>query len=396
MIDWRAEIDASLDARVDFLREFRRRLHAHPEPSREEVQTTRAIAGVLAEAGVPFRLPPSGRGVVADSPVEGEPRRVALRADIDALRLQDEKDVPYRSSRDGLTHACGHDAHTTMLLGAVLALHALAPKMPRPLPWRALFQPSEETAEGAHELIADGVMEGVRAIVALHVDPSLEVGHVARRQGAMTACCMEFHVRVQGKGGHAARPHQVIDPIAAAVQFVSLVHQNVPRAIDARNPVVLSFGAISGGMAANVIPDRVILKGTIRTLGRAITDAVRDRMQAVAKGVEAATGAALEFTFLPGPDAVVNHPDVTEIVSHAAAEVVGPEGVAELPRPSMGGEDFAAYLSYAPGCLLRLGVAPHGASAWPPLHSPLFDIDERALVLGAKILARSAVLLSAD
>ncbi len=396
MINWRAEIDAFLDARVDFLRDFRRRLHAHPEPSREEVQTTRSIAGVLAEAGVPYRLPASGRGVIAEPHLEGEPGWVALRADIDALRIQDEKEVPYRSTRDGLMHACGHDAHATMLLGAVLALHALQPRMPWPLPWRALFQPAEETAEGAHELIADGVMEGVRAIVALHVDPDLEVGRVARRQGVMTACCMEFHVSVRGKGGHAARPHQTIDPIAAAAQFLSLVYQNVPRAVDARNPVVVSFGAISGGMAPNVIPDRVILKGTIRTLGRAITDLVRDRMKGVAKGVEEATGAALEFTFLPGPDAVVNHPDVTAIVSHAAAEVVGPEGVGEIPRPSMGGEDFAAYLSHAPGCLLRLGVAPRGATAWPALHSPLFDVDERALVLGAKILARSAVLLSAQ
>lgn len=396
MLDWRAEIDTAIDARADFLREFRRHLHAHPEPSREEVQTTRAIVRVLDEAGVPYRVPPSGRGVVAESLVDGDRPRVALRADIDALRLQDEKEVPYRSTRDGFSHACGHDVHTAMLLGAVLTLHEIQPRLLRPLPWRALFQPAEESAEGAHELIADGVMEGVRAIVALHVDPELEVGRVMRRHGPMTACCMEFQVRVQGKGGHAARPHQVIDPIAAAVQFISLVHQNVPRSVDSRDPVVVSFGAISGGTAPNVIPDRVILKGTLRTLGIAITNSARERMEAIARGVEAATGARLESTFFPGPDAVVNHPDVTDIVSHAAREVLGPDGVGELPRPSLGGEDFAAYLSHAPGCLLRLGVAPVGSSAWPPLHSPQFDVDESALVLGAKILARSAVLLSAE
>jgi amidohydrolase len=394
MKDWRAEIDATIAARAGFLRDFRRHLHAHPEPSREEVQTTRAIVRALEEAGVPHRVPPSGRGVIAECPRDGDPRRVALRADIDALRIQDEKDVPYRSTRDGITHACGHDAHAAMLLGAVLALHRLEGHLARPPAWRALFQPAEESGEGADELIADGVMAGVGAIVALHVDPDLEVGRVARRHGPMTACCTEFHVRVQGRGGHAARPHQVIDPIAAAVQFVGGVHQVVPRAVDSRDAVVVSFGAISGGTQSNVIPDRVILMGTIRTLGGAIADAVRQRMEAVARGVEAMTGAKLEFTFFPGPDAVVNHPEVTDIVSRAAAEVVGPDGVAELPRPSLGGEDFAAYLAHAPGCLLRLGVAPPGVTTWPPLHSPRFDLDEGALALGAKILARAAVLLS--
>jgi amidohydrolase len=397
MSDWRAEIDAAIDARADLLRGFRRHLHAHPEPSREEVQTTRAIVRALEEAGVPHRVPPSGRGVVAESPDAAAPGRIALRADIDALRLQDEKDVPYRSTRDGVTHACGHDAHTAMLLGAVLALHALGGsgrRPDRPPAWRALFQPAEESGEGADELIADGVMDGVGAIVALHVDPDIEVGRVARRHGPMTACCNEFQVRVQGRGGHAARPHQVIDPITAAVQFIATVHQSVPRSIDSRDPVVVSFGAISGGTQSNVIPDRVILKGTIRTLGVAIAEAVRQRMEAVARGVEAITGAKLDFTFFPGPDAVVNHPEITDVVSRAAAEVVGPEGVGELARPSLGGEDFAAYLAHAPGCLLRLGVAPVGSSTWPPLHSPRFDLDEGALVLGAKILARSAVLLS--
>lgn len=396
MPDWRRLLDSFLDDRADWIVAVRRHLHAHPEASHEEYQTTKHLARALNEAGIPYRVLPSGRGVIAGSQeARGRPL-VALRGDMDALRLRDEKDVPYRSTREGLMHACGHDAHAAIVLGAALALHHLqiSGALTGGLPWRALFQPAEETGEGAAEMVGAGAMEGVGAVVALHVDPELEVGRVALRVGAMTACCDELHVVVQGRGGHAARPHQAIDPIAAAAQFVQAIYAGLPRSVDSRDPVVLTFGAITGGTLPNVIPDRVILRGTMRTLARPITEAMEERIRVIARGVGATTGATIDVTFLHGPDAVVNDPGVTGVVARAAAEVVGPGNVGTLERPSLGGEDFAAYLPHAPGCLVRLGIVPPGAGAWPRLHSPRFDIDEGALLVGARVLARSAVLLA--
>jgi amidohydrolase len=261
--------------------------------------------------------------------------------------------------------------------------------------WRAIFQPAEETGEGAREMITAGAVEGVRAIVALHVDPELRVGRVARRVGAVTASVDDVEITVRGRGGHAARPHHATDPIAVACQFVTSVYTLVPRSVDARDPVVVTFGSIRGGANHNVIPDRVTLLGTVRALSRASAERVRQRLMDVARGLTEASGAEVEVGFRRSIAEVVNDPHVTEVCSRAAAEVVGAEGVEAIPLASMGGEDFGGYLAHAPGCLLRLGVAPPEGPG-PRLHAPDFDLDERALVLGAKILARSAVLLASE
>ncbi len=395
MADWAGLIDRDIDDQLPFLARVRRRFHANPEPSREEFRTTAELARFLGEAGVPHRVLPSGRGLIAGSlPGESErgQRVVALRADLDALRLQDAKDVEYRSARDGVMHACGHDAHATMVLGAALALHRTQNALPPGLAWRAIFQPAEEVAEGAREMIAAGAMEGIGAVVALHVDPEIEVGRVGLRTGPLTADCREIHVSVRGRGGHAARPHLAVDPIAAAVQFVSAVYQVVPRSVDARDPVVVTFGAFRAGQQANVIPDRAEVLGTIRTFSPAARARVDATLAALARGVGEATGADLDIETREETPSVVNDPAITRVVGSAAAQVLGSENVLPIEQPSLGGEDFAWYLAHAPGCLLRLGVAR--GLPWPSLHSPLFDIDERALALGARILARGAVLLA--
>ena len=246
---------------------------------------------------------------------------------MDALRMQDQKSVPYRSAKDGLMHGCGHDAHTAIVLGTALALQHVHGILPEPAAWRAIFQPAEESGGGAAEMVEAGAVEGVAAIVALHVDPEQEVGRIVRRDGPMTACCTEMHVAIHGRGGHAARPHQAIDPIAATVQFISSVYQNVPRSVDSREPSVVTFGAISGGTASNVIPDKVLLRGTIRTFSRVQTAAIDRKLRAIGRAVGEASGTTIELTFLHGPDAVVNDPAVTAVVSRAAMEVVGTERV---------------------------------------------------------------------
>ena len=392
MADWRTEIDAYLDAMADDLRSTRRYLHAHPEPSREEYRTAEFLAGRLGEVGLPRRLIPSGRGVIAGPETDDPGPKVAIRADIDALRIHDLKEVDYRSTQAGTMHACGHDAHATMALGAALALWECRAHLPGPIPWRVIFQPAEETGEGAHEMIAAGAVDGVRAVVALHVDPDLAIGNIAERTGVMTAFCMDLSVVIRGVGGHAARPHQAIDPIAVAAQFISAIYQFVPRSIDAREAAVVTFGVIQAGASANVIPEKVELGGTVRTLSWPAASKVEERLRQIAHGLAEASGATIEISLKQGVDAVVNDPTVTAICVQAAAEVVGSDHVIPIPLPSMGGEDFAGYLTHAPGCLLRLGVATEDRPRHF-LHSPYFDIDERALTIGAKVLAHSVVSL---
>jgi amidohydrolase len=394
MAEGRALIDEWLEERGELLREFRRRLHAHPEPSREEYQTTRFLSEQLDQRGIPHVIAPTGRGLTAGPDLGDSESMVAFRADIDALRIQDAKTVPYRSCREGVMHACGHDAHTAMALGATLALWESRRCWPQ-MPWRVIFQPSEEVGEGAYEMIAAGAMDRVSAVIALHVDPESAVGRVAYRQGVLTAFCQELHVEIEGLGGHAARPHQSIDPIGVASQFITSVYQFVPRSVDSRDPVVVTFGCIQGGTSANIIPSQVVLKGTIRTLSETSATKVGERIKQIAFGLSEASGATIRVHLERGTDAVVNDPDVTRVCVRAASEIVGPGSLDEIPLPSMGGEDFSGYLKHAPGCLLRLGAAPPSPDRERHfLHSPHFDIDEQALVIGARLLAHSVVLLS--
>jgi amidohydrolase len=393
MADWRGAIDGTIDAMAETLRNIRRHLHAHPEPSLEEYETTRYLSRLLEESGIPHRLIPSRRGIVAESAPGEAATRVAIRADIDALRMHDVKTVPYRSTRAGVMHACGHDAHATMAMGATLALWQCRAALPWPTPWRTIFQPAEEVGDGAREMIAAEAVEGVRALVALHVDPELAVGRIAQRRGVLTAFCEDLEVTIKGRGGHAARPHQTVDPIGVAVQFINSIYQFIPRSVDSRDPVVVTFGSIQGGTSHNVIPEQVALLGTIRTLSQDSAEQVKGHIRHIGHGLGEASRASIAIAFGNGVDGVFNDPIVTDACIRASSDVVGADHVDTIPLPSMGAEDFAAYLAHVPGCLLRLGVA----SAETPrqhLHSPAFDIDERALAIGAKVLAHSVVLLA--
>lgn len=393
MREWRQAIDSYIEAHADRWTAIRRHLHIHPEPSREEYETTRFLAAQLAEVGLPVQIAPTGRGLIVEPAGQGDGARVAIRADTDALRMQDAKSVPYRSSRSGVMHACGHDAHSAMAVAAASALVSAREALPANTVWRAVFQPAEEIGEGAFEMIAAGAMERVRAIAALHVDPDLESGQIGYRTGILTAHCQEIAITIQGRGGHAARPHLSVDPIGVAVGLINSIYQFVPRSLDSRDPTVITFGCIQGGTSANVIPEEVKLMGTIRTLSQTAAGRLEDQVMRIAHGFSEASGAAIEVTFRRGTDAVSNDPAVTATCVEAAREVVGAGNVVEIPLPSMGGEDFSGYLKHAPGCLMRLGVAaPDRPRHF--LHSPLFDIDERAIVTGAKVLAHSVVLLS--
>jgi amidohydrolase len=390
--DWQQALDSIVADLEPEIVALRRHLHAHPEPSGAELETSLNLYTRLGEAGLTVRMGPDGCGVIADNSATADAPRVAFRADIDALLIQDEKDVPYRSRRSGVMHACGHDAHTAIALGAALALRRLelAGRAPWPLAWRAIFQPAEETAQGARRMVASGALDHVRSIFALHVDPARQTGEIGVRTGAFTAHCDSLRISVHGRGGHGARPHESKDPIAAAAQLISTLYQFIPRATDSHDAVVLSIGRIAGGQNPNVIPEHVELDGTLRTLDSAVRSSTIDHIRRLAGGIEEITDTQVELKFDASIPSVWNDASATRLLADAGAAVLGSANVQEIPRPSMGSEDFACYLDRCPGAMFRLGVAANGA-AFTPLHTPRFDVDERALALGARILARTAV-----
>lgn len=391
--NWKSALDALVSDLETEIVALRRHLHANPEPSGAELETSLRLYQQLGEAGLTVRMGPDGCGVIADNAAAAGSARVALRADIDALLIQDEKPVPYRSTRSGVMHACGHDVHTAIALGAATAVSRLEKtgQTPWPLAWRAIFQPAEETAVGARRMIAAGAVDGVRSIFALHVDPARRTGEIGIRSGAFTAHCDALQLRVKGRGGHGARPHESKDPIAAAAQLVSTLYQFIPRATDSLDAVVLSFGRIAGGQNPNVIPEHVELDGTLRTLDAGVRTRTIEHIRRLAGGIEEITGTQIELTLGASIPSVFNNPAATQLLVDAAADVTGGVTVAPIPRPSMGSEDFACYLQHCPGAMFRLGVAADLGSI-TPLHTPRFDVDERALALGAKVLARTVVL----
>jgi amidohydrolase len=390
--NWQFQLDAAIDDLAERIVALRRHLHAHPEPSGEELKTSLHMYQLFDNAGLPVRMGPEGCGVVVDSRNQEASRRVAVRADIDALRIQDQKTTPYRSTVPEVMHACGHDAHTATVFGTLSALDRMEREraLPWPVTWRGIFQPAEETSQGARAMIVAGALNDVAAIVSLHVDPSRPAGTIGIRPGVFTASCDELRVTVQGRGGHAARPHESNDPIAAAAQLISTLYQFVPRATDSQDAVVVSFGKIHGGRNANVIPEQVVLEGTVRTLDANVRQKTIAHIRAVADGIEQVTGTKLDVRFETGIASVYNDANLTDAVSQAARDVLGSSNVFMLPRASMGSEDFAAYLEHVPGAMFRLGAAGAGGPA-PGLHTPTFDVDERCLTIGAKILARTVI-----
>lgn len=402
---WERRLDDEVTRLEPELIRLRRHIHSHPEPSGEEIETSKLVSEELQKCGVDAWIARSDIGnrvgAVADLTVGTPPPDaplIALRCDLDALRMPDEKKVDYASRIPGVAHACGHDAHTTILLGAAMAMSAIG-RQPDALAdvagvrLRLLFQASEETSNGADWLVSQGAMENVDAVLGLHVDPERLVGEVGIRYGALTANCDEIEIEVDGHGGHAARPHHSIDPVAAAAHLVSTLYEFVPRTVDSRSAAVVTIGKIHGGYAPNVIPERVELCGTLRTVDAATRERIKSRVQDICAGVERTSGAKITVRFLQPLKAVMNHPQVTAALEQAAWRVVGRENAAIIEQPSMGGEDFSVYLEHAPGALLRLGCGIKGAAP-TFLHSSTFDLDENAIGIGTRIMLRAALVLS--
>jgi len=361
---------------------WRRELHQHPEVANAEHRTTELILDVLTGLGLRPRRLSTGTGCFLDlNPGPGPV--VALRADIDALPLPDHKQVPYASQHPGVCHACGHDAHTAILLGVASVL-AGQPQLPGPV--RLIFQPAEERMPGGAEVaVADGALVDVTRIFAVHCDPKLDVGHLGLRVGPITASFNQVELTVSGPGGHTARPHLTADVVFALGKLITELPGLLSRRIDPRAAVSLVWGAVNAGNAPNAIPTSGTLLGTVRMLDGQYWDQLAGIISELAEQVVAPTGVELKVAYDPGVPAVVNDGELVALQTRAVLAGFGPAALSDTPQ-SMGGEDFAWYLQTVPGALARLGVRPVGGQAGD-LHRSDFDIDEHALSVGVRYTA---------
>ncbi len=370
---------------------LRRDLHAHPEPSWEEVRTSEAIGACLRGAGLDPQPVATPTGLAVD--VGTGPTLVALRADIDALRLDDAKDVSYRSTVPGVCHACGHDVHAAAAVGAALALQrVLRPGQARV---RIVFQPAEESVpSGAPALADSGLVDDAVAIFALHCDPQLTVGQVGISPGPITSAADLVEIRLTGPGGHTSRPHRTADLVHVAARLAVDLPARLDRLTDPRDGVNLTFGAIGAGDAPNVIPTSAVLRGSLRAAARAGWEDAGRLLPGLVASIAEPLGARWELDHRIGAPPIDNDPWATRVVRLAAEAVVGPEGVRPT-RQSGGGEDFSWFLERVPGAFVRVGVTPEGSEPID-IHSGAFDADEAAIAIGARLLAGAVVETVAD
>ncbi|WP_262348203.1 amidohydrolase [Cellulosimicrobium cellulans] len=376
--------------------EIRRDIHAHPELGRTEQRTTRLIADRLRLSGLsPKPLP--GTGLICDigpSPLETGRRRIALRADIDALPVQETTGLPYSSTVHGVAHACGHDVHTTALLGAGLVLAELHAAGELPTGVRLVFQPAEEVQPGgALDVLQAGAMDGIGRIFALHCDPKVDVGRIGSRIGPITSASDEITVVLTGPGGHTSRPHLTADLVYALGQVITQVPAVLGRRLDPRSGVNLTWGAVQAGSAHNAIPASGSVRGTLRCLDVRAWEKASQVLHAAVEQVVAPYGVEVEVRHQRGVPPVENDERAVAVLEAAARDVLGEEAV-QLTEQSLGGEDFAWYLTRVPGAMARLGTRTPGGRTYD-IHQGDLVVDERAIAAGAALLARAALRVGA-
>ncbi|MGH3997204.1 MAG: amidohydrolase [Pseudonocardiaceae bacterium] len=364
---------------------WRRHIHAHPELAYHEVGTTALVAEQLAKAGLRPTLLPGGTGLVCD--IGAGSRCVALRADLDALPLPEATALPFASTVEGSMHACGHDAHTAILLGAALAL-ASAPALPGRI--RVIFQPAEEvTSGGALDVLAAGGLSGVDRIFSLHCDPRLPVGQFGTRVGPITSATDLLELRLSSPGGHTSRPHLTADLVHALGTVITGVPALLSRRVDPRSGTVLVWGTVQAGQAANAVPREGLLRGTLRTGNREIWVELEPLVRELVAALLAPTGVGFDLRHVRGVPPVVNEPVSTRLLREGVAAALGADALTGTEQSS-GGEDFGWYLEHVPGSMGRLGVWS-GEGPQQDLHQSTFDLDERALPLGVRVMTHAAL-----
>ncbi len=381
---------------------IRHDLHRHPELGYQEIYTSEIICKELQRLGIEFRRGlAGGTGVVAllhgtqSPPIPSAPPTtgpcVALRADMDALPIHEESNLPYASQRPGLMHACGHDGHTAVLLGAAAILQENLDRFSGTI--KLLFQPAEEGGCGALKMADEGALANPRvdAIFGLHGWPGLKVGMAATRPGTMLASVDGFTLKIHGRGGHAAAPQTAVDPIICAAAIVQGLQTIVSREADPTEACVVTVAQIHGGSAFNVIPDSAELNGTIRALSKPRREAALASLERIARGVAAAHRCEVAFEYFGHTPCTTNTPELAAFVKETAQRVLGGRAYIDAPQPAMWGEDFAFYLERIPGCFFVLGVQPHDRDTYPMLHSPRYDFTDAAIPVGIRMMVELAL-----
>ena len=394
------ELDSLIRDELPSLIELRHDLHAHPQLAYEETHASGAVQDELKKAGVDFEAGLAVTGVVGwivpDDTDRAAAEAVGLRADMDALPIFEETGLQYASQNEGKMHACGHDGHTTVLVGAARVLARLRDRLPRPV--KLLFQPAEEGKAGAAKMIEDGVLEettgGTRIgmMFGLHGDPRSSVGRFATCAGAFMAATDEIRITVTGRGGHAALPQFTADPIVASGQIVSALQSVVARNVNPIDSAVITVGAIHGGDAFNVIPETVEMAGTVRTFKPEIRDVIVSRITEVVERTAEGMGCTGEVKFLPPHyPALYNHEDAVRYAANVAREALGEANVDDQAEAIMGGEDFAFYGSHVPICFAFIGVRPPERDEYPGLHTSRYDFTDDAIEVGVKLMCQWAL-----
>ena len=370
------------------VRQWRHHLHAHPELSFQEKETAAFVAGRLSELGIPFQAGIAGTGVVGM--IEGKnpaSRILALRADMDALPISEQNEVPYKSTRPGVMHACGHDVHTASLLGAARILQSVRNDFEGSI--KLIFQPGEERIPGgASLLIKEGVLENPAptSILGQHVMPGLAVGKVGFREGLYMASADEIYLTIHGKGGHGAVPHQAVDVVAIMAQVITALQQVVSRSANPTIPSVLSFGKVEANGVTNVLPNSVYLEGTFRTMDEEWRSRAHEKIRSITENICAAYGAHADLEIRKGYPFLMNDVALTRKSKASAIAYMGEENVVNLDM-WMAAEDFAYYSQAMPGCFYRLGTRNEEKGIVSGVHTPTFDIDETALETGCGLMA---------
>jgi len=368
---------------------IRRDLHAHPELAFEETRTAGIVAAELARLGIAHRIGVGGTGVVGEIEGGRPGPTLAIRADMDALPIHEETGLPYASTLDGKMHACGHDIHTATLLGAAAVLHDIAPRLAGRI--RLIFQPAEEILEGAAAMIKDGAAEGIDLALGFHNQPDLPVGRFGFAPGACLAAADRFDLIIRGRSGHAAHPYAAIDPIVAASQFVAQVQTVVSREVKPMHPAVVTIGMFQGGTTYNIIPERVHLKGSVRTLHAAARDTAEAAIRRLAQGLEVGLRVTCQMTYQRMVPPLVNDARVQELTLAAVRAQFGPgdENLLDEGEASMGSEDFSEFAARAPSFHLRIGSGTPGRD--DRLHNAGYQPDEKCIPLGVEALSRAAL-----
>ena len=384
MQNLKKQIFSQIDTINEKVITLRHDLHQHPELSGHEEHTKYLIKGILESSGYKITEFDTHFGLIADLDInKKDAKRVALRADMDALPIEEQTGVPYSSRVKGVMHACGHDSHTAIALGAAIALADYKEKLPGHI--RFIFQPSEESKEGGSiQMIEGGALQGVDAIFGLHAYPYLPTGQIGYKYGVMMASADIFTIEVFGKSAHGARPHEGVDAILTAALVINSINHIVSRKIDPLHPAVISMGTIEGGKAANIICDYVKVTGTVRSLNDRVRQNIKEMMEEAIAGVCRSMGARYKYEYKFGNPELINDDKMVDIVVKAAKKYAR---VVDLKLPVMGGEDFANYLKVVKGAFFRLGCCNEDKNTCYPQHHPRFDIDEDSLIIGAKVFA---------